>query len=102
MKDETAGVAIEEFFGLKSKIYSYLVNDNGEHKKAKDVNRNVVATISHNKYEDVFLNKKCLRHLMNRIQRNLGTYEINKISLSCFNDKIYIQSNGYDGLVLGF
>ena len=76
MKDETAGVSIEEFFGLKSKIYSYLVNDNGEHKKAKDVNRNVVAKISHNKYEDVFLNKKCLRHLMNRIQRNLGTYEI--------------------------
>ena len=46
MKDETAGVVIEEFVGLKPKMYSYLVDDNSEHKKAKGVNRNVVATIS--------------------------------------------------------
>ena len=25
-----------------------------------------------------------------------------KISLSCFDDKIYIQNNGYDGLALGY
>ena len=47
MKDETVGVVIEEFVVLKSKMYSYLVNDNnGEHKKEKGVNKNVVATIS--------------------------------------------------------
>ena len=33
MKDKTAGVAIEEFVGLKPKMYSYLVNDNSEIKK---------------------------------------------------------------------
>ena len=41
---------------------------------------------------------------MNRIQsknHRIGTYEINKISLPCFDDKIYIQSNGYDRLALG-
>ena len=27
-KDERAGVAIEEFVGLKPKMYSYLLNDN--------------------------------------------------------------------------
>ena len=32
----------------------------------------------------------------------MGTYEINKISLSCFDDKIYIQKNGFDGLALGY
>ena len=32
IKDETADVAIEEFVGLKPKIYSYLVDDNSEHK----------------------------------------------------------------------
>ena len=62
IKDETAGVAIEEFVGLKPKMYSYLVDDNSEHKKTKGVNRNVAATIHHNKYKDVLLNKKCLRH----------------------------------------
>ena len=41
---------------------------------------------------------------MNRIRskdHRIGTYEINKISLSCFDDKIYIQKNGYDRLPLG-
>ena len=53
-------------------------------KKAKGVNRNIVATISHNEYKDVLLNKKCLRHSMNRIQskdHKIGTYEINKSSV---------------------
>ena len=48
MKDETGGIMIEEFVRLKSKIYSFMVSDNNEHKKAKHVNRNVIATKSHN------------------------------------------------------
>ena len=42
---------------------------------------------------------------MNRIQskdKRIGTKKINKISLSCFDDKIYIQTNGYDGLAIGY
>ena len=89
-KDKTGGVAIEEFVGLKPKMYSFLVNNN-DYKKAKGVNKNVAATICHNEYKDVLLNNKCVRHLMNKIQRSpIRTYEINKISLSCFDDKIYI------------
>ena len=68
------------------------------------MNRNIIAAINHNEYKDVLLNKICLRHSMNRIQskdHNIGTYEINKIFVSCFNDKIYIQNNGCDGLSLG-
>ena len=37
MKDETSGVAIEEFVGLKAKKYSFLVENNSEHKKEKGV-----------------------------------------------------------------
>ena len=44
--DEKADVAIKEFVGLKPKMYSYLVNDNGEHKEAKGVNRNVVVIMN--------------------------------------------------------
>ena len=47
IKDETGGVALEEFAGLKPKMCSFLVN-NSEHKKAKGMNKNAVATISHN------------------------------------------------------
>ena len=105
MKDETAGVSIKEIAGLKLQMYSYLVDDNSQHKKAKGVNKNTVATISHNEYKHVLLNKKCLRHLMNRIQskdHKIETYEINKISLFCFDDKINIQNNGCDGLAIGY
>ena len=85
-------------------MYSYLIDDNSEHKKAKGVNRNTVATTNHNEYKDVLLNQKCLRNSMNRIQskdHKIGTYEINKISLSCCDDKIDIRKWGCDGLVLG-
>ena len=68
MKDETADVAIEEFVGLKPNICCFLLHDSAEHEKAKPVNRNAVATISHNKHKDVLLNNKCLRHSVNRIQ----------------------------------
>ena len=105
IKHETAGAGIKEFIRLKPKIYSFLVNDRGEHKKAKGVNKNVSATISHSDYRDVLLIKKCFRHSMNRIQsknHRIGTYEINKIYLSCFNDKIYIQNNRYDELGLAY
>ena len=37
MKDKTAGVAIKERVGLKPKMYSYLADDNSEHKKAKSL-----------------------------------------------------------------
>ena len=105
MKDETASAVIEEFTGLKVKMYSYLVDHNSELKKAKGVNKNVVATIIHDEYNDVLLNKKCLRHSINKIQskdHRVGIYEINKICLSCFDNKICIKSNGCDGLALGY
>ena len=97
MNDETGCVVTGEFVGLKTKIYSTIVSI----KKQKDVNRNVVTTISHNEYKD----NKCLRHSKNRTQskdHRTRTYEMNKISLFCFDDKIYFQSNGYDRLALGY
>ena len=86
MKHENGGVANEEFVGLKAKLYLFLV-DNNEHKKAKGVNKNIVATISHNEYKNVLLNNKCIRRSMNRIQskdHRIGTYEINKVSCVLF------------------
>ena len=74
-------------------------------KKEKGVNKNVLSTIRNNEYKDALLNNKCTRHSMNRIQskdHRIGTYEINKFSLSCFGDKTYIQNNGNDGVALGY
>ena len=69
MKEESGGVTIEEFVGLKQKINSLLVDKNNEHKKAKGVNRNVIATISHNEHKEVLLNKKYLSHSMSMMRR---------------------------------
>ena len=53
IKHETAGVVIEEFVGWKPKMFSYLVDDNGEYKKTKGVNKNVVAIISPNEHRNI-------------------------------------------------
>ena len=37
-------------------------------KKSKGVNKNVAVIRKHGEYKDVLLNKKSLRHSMNRIQ----------------------------------
>ena len=50
-----------------------------------------------NEFKDTLFNKKVLRHKMRRIQgkkRKMGTYEINKISLSCFEDKRFVLNVG--------
>ena len=68
------------------------------------MNGNAAATINHNLHKDILLNKKCLRHSMNRIQsedHKTGTNEISKISLSCCDDKLFIQNNRCDRLALG-
>ena len=95
MKDETRGAAIGNFLRLKPKMYSFLV-DNSEHKKEKGVNRNAVATTSHNDYKEALLvNSKCIRHSLNRIQSKdykIGAYQINKISLSRFNGKYIFKT----------
>ena len=44
-----------------------------------------------------YLTKKIIRQKTKRIQskkQKLGTYEIDKISLSCFDDKRYVSDDG--------
>ena len=89
MKYEFDRVIVEEFIGLKSKTYSMKKIDGKELKTAKGVN----TTTEFNEFKDVLFAKKIIRHKMNRIQskkHKLGTYEIDKISLSCFDDRRYV------------
>ena len=92
MKDEFGGVIVSEFVGLKSKMYSIKKIDGKEHNTAKGVS---IAT-EFDKFKDVLFNKKIIRHKMKRIQskkHKLGTYEIDKISLLCFDDKRYVSDH---------
>ena len=85
IKDGFGGVIVYEVGGLKSKMHSMKKSDGNERNIAKGV---TIAT-EFDKFKDVFFNEKIIRHKMKRIQRKkhtLGTYEINKISLPCFDD----------------
>ena len=79
MKNKTVGVPLKEFVWLKPNIYSFWEDDSNEHKKAKDVNKNVVAIMGHSEHKSFLLNIKCLMHSMNRIQdknHRIGTCKI--------------------------
>ena len=85
MKDESGGVIVVQFFGLKSKMHSMKKNDCKECNTAKAVS---IAT-EFDKFKDILFNEKIIRHRMNRIQskkHKLGTYEIDKISFPCLDD----------------
>ena len=97
-KDEVCGVPITEFIGLKSKMYSYIKNDEKGGKTTKGIKKNVIK--NNQKYEDyknTLINNEQMHHKMKTIRsqrHKLGSYEINKVSLSCFNEKHYIHDNG--------
>ena len=97
-KDEAAVMPIREFVGLRSKMYSY-VKDNGKNEKtAKGVRKYVIKkNITHDNYKDCLLNGKQMLHSMRTIRSDhhqIGSYLLNKISLSCFDDKRYIHEDG--------
>ena len=99
MKNEFNGNKIDAFVGLKSKMYS-LITNNMEINKAKGIN----LKLKHKEYIEVLFNKKILRHKMKRIlseRHNIGSYVINKISLSCYDDKIFILNDEINTLAYG-
>ena len=95
MKDEMAGKIITEFVGLRSKMYSLVTVDDEETVRGKGVNKK----LKHKEFVDVLFKKKVVRHCMKRIQakkHKIGTYNICKVSLSCFDNKRYMLENGID------
>ena len=64
MNDESGGVMVTEFVGLKSKIYSMKKSDGKECNTGKGVS----ISTQFNKFKDVLFNEKVIRHKMKRIQ----------------------------------
>ena len=78
-------------------MYSIKKVDGKEYNTAKGVS----IAIEFNKFEDVLFNKKFIRYKMKRIQSKkykLGTYEIDKISLSFFDDKRFALDDEFHTL----
>ena len=104
-KYEACGVPITEFVGLKSKMYSYIKSGGKGGKTAKGIKKNAIRNnIKHKDYKNVLLNNEQLHHKMKTItsqKHQLGSYEINEVSLSCFDDKRYIHDNGTSSYAYG-
>ena len=67
MKDEVKGKIISEFVGLKPNMYSLVILNNKEIKKAKGVNKNADKNIRYKEYIGVLFNK-------NLMTKNRHTY----------------------------
>ena len=81
MKDEMNGKIIEEFVGLRSKLYSIKLADKKEKKVDKGVNKCVIENkLNHQDYYDCLVNQT-IRHLL---MHNIRIYACatNKVSLS--------------------
>ena len=103
-KDETGGKQIEEFVGLRSKLYSYKLHEK-EHKRCKGVKKSVVAkTITHEDYKNCLRTKEEQLRTMNVIRSHLHdiyTEQINKVALSADDDKRIILEDGVSTLAYG-
>ena len=100
MKDEYSRKAIVKVLGLKSKIYSILDESNNE----KSTNKSHNVFIEFQEFYYTLFKKIIPTHTMRGAKsknHNLGTYETNKRSLSCFDDQQYILKNGINTLAYG-
>src|SRR5688572_28746952 len=104
-KDEAAGKQIEEFVGLRSKLYSYKMAGM-DHKKCKGLKKNVVKkSITHEDYRNCLFTKREQSRTMNVIRsyhHDIYTEEINKIALSADDDKRLIQQDGIHTFAYGY
>ena len=86
-KDEACGIP----------MYSYVKDNEKGGKTAKGIKKNVIKdNIRHEDYKNTLINNQQMHHKMKTIRsqrHQLGSYEINKVSLSCFDDKRYIHDN---------
>ena len=60
-KDEAAGITVVEFVGLRSKMYSYMKDNDKGGKTAKGIKTNIITkNIKHEDYKEVLITNKCI------------------------------------------
>ena len=104
MKDEAGGKIIEEFVGLRAKLYSYKMFEGKEEKKCKGIKKPVIKNqISFDDYKECLFSKKIQMRKMNVIRSHkheIFSETVNKIALSADDDKRIILDDGIS--TLGF
>lgn len=108
MKDETNGVPIQEFVGLKSKMYSLIYEENGnlkEKKTATGIKKSVTKLHTrHEHYKQCLIDKEIHMSTMTQIRsydHQLYNISLNKRGLSPFDDKRYLLDDGISSYAYG-
>ena len=108
MKDETHGIPIQEFIGLRPKMYSILYTQNDklvEKKTAKGIKKSVTKRkLRHANYKECLFEKRQTMASMNQIRserHEIYSIKLNKIGLSPYDDKRYILNDGMNTLAYG-
>ena len=98
MKDELGGGIITEFVALRPKAYSYRTDDLVELKKAKGTKKCVVKKmLGFDDYKKCLFEKEKVLKSLQRFKSEKHTVYtecINKIALSCDDDKKIVTSDG--------
>lgn len=97
MKDEMSGQIINEFIGLRSKMYS-IKSGTDEKKTAKGIKKSAIRRLRHAKYKDALLNGTVTLETMRTIRsmnHELFTLEVNKVGLCAFDDKRYVLEDKF-------
>ena len=106
MKEELGGGIITEFVALRPKAYLYKTEDNVELKKAKGTKKCIInKMLRFSDYKNcLFDNGKVLRSQQRFKSENhiVYTENINKIALSCNDDKRFVASNGIESYPYGY
>ena len=104
-KDEVNGDIIDEFVGLRAKLYSYKMFEGKESKKCKGIKKSVVKkSITHEDYKTCLLtgNEQLRKqNIIRSYKHEVYTEEVNKVALSASDDKRYILEDGINTLALG-
>ena len=104
-KDETQGIPICDFIGLRSKMYSIKLDDGSEKKTAKGIVRNVVKNhLKHENYKQILETGERMNSSMKMIRsfdHDVYTMNVIKVSLSTYDDKRFIQDDGITSYAYG-
>ena len=105
-KVETGAKDMTEFISLRSKMYSYKTNDNAEEKRLKGISKNVVKnSITFDNYLDALYNQTKYNHTMRTLgseKHDMYLKEVNKVSLSSYDDKRWIDENKVNTFPYGY
>ena len=106
MKDELGGGIIKEFVALRPKAYSYETEDGIELRKAKGMKKCVIdKMLGFEDYKNcLFNNGKVLRSQQRLRSEDHNVYpeNINKIALSCDDDKRFVAKDRIESYPYGY